>query len=60
MKLKEVSKEGLAFLGSILIQLYQIISNQTLDLWSKILGGLAFLIIVGVVMYSPNGKGEEK
>lgn len=53
MAWKEISKEGLAFLGSLVLQIYALITKPETDWLTKILVCFLFLVLVVIVMYTP-------
>ena len=56
MAWKGIGKEGLAFLGSVLLQVFSILTNPQNGLETKFLVAILYLALIPVLMYSPGGK----
>jgi len=58
MAWKSISKEGLAFLGSVLLQIFSIIQNPQTEWWVKLLAAVLYIILIPVLMYKPEKRSR--
>lgn len=56
MAWKEISKEGLAFLASVAVQILPTLMNPTIDIITKIFTISILILFVIILMYAPEKK----